>query len=116
MRSQQHSERSRGYFNNTNNMKSTIKTIPAVGVCCSPTELLLNKVVCVVVNQILLKLFMVNKPLGSVKFRAVQWSKLKPQKDVSPREEGGCCVPPTDEHGFAQIHGISVYISVISGN
>ena len=57
-RSQQHSERSRGYiFNNTNNEESTIKTIPAVGVCCSPTELLLNKVVYVVVNQILLKLF-----------------------------------------------------------
>ena len=82
-RSQQHSERSRGYiFNNTNNEESTIKTIPAVGVCCSPTELLLNKVVYVVVNQILLKLFIINKPLGSVKFRAVQWSKPKPQKDV----------------------------------
>ena len=53
-----------------------------MGVCCSPTELLLNKVVCVVVNQILLKLFIVNKPLGSVKFRAVQWLKPKPQKDV----------------------------------
>ena len=51
--------------------------------CCAPTELLLNKVVCVVVNQILLKLFIIiNKPLGSVKFRAVQWSKPKPQKDV----------------------------------
>ena len=47
----------------------------------APTELLLNKVVYVVVNQILLKLF-INKPLGSVKFRAVQWSKPKPQKDV----------------------------------
>ena len=82
-RSQQHSERSREYiFNNTNNEESTIKTIPAVGVCCSPTELLLNKVVCVVVNQILLKLFKLNKPLGSVKFRAVQWLKPKPQKDV----------------------------------
>ena len=86
-----------------------------MGVCCSPTELLLNKVVCVVVNQILLKLFIINKPLASVKFRAVQWLKPKPQKDVSPREEGGCCVPPTDEHGFAQIHGISVQISVICG-
>ena len=54
-----------------------------MGVCCSPTELLLNKVVYVVVNQILLKLFIIiNKPLGSVKFRAVQWSKPKPQKDV----------------------------------
>ena len=53
-----------------------------MGVCCSPTELLLNKVVYVVVNQILLKLFIVNKPLGSVKFRAVQWLKPKSQKDV----------------------------------
>ena len=52
LRSQQHSERSRGYIlNNTNNVKPTIKTIPAVGVCSyltfvrtiisSPTELLL---------------------------------------------------------------------------
>ena len=51
-RSQQHSARSRGYiFNNTNNEESTIKTIPAVGVCCSPTELLLNKVVYVIYSK-----------------------------------------------------------------
>ena len=61
------------YFNNTNNEESTIKTISAVGVCCSPTELLLNKVVYVVVNQILLKLFIYKQtpwfsevPCGSV--------------------------------------------------
>ena len=67
-----------------------------MGVCCAPTELLLNKVVYVVVNQILLKLFKLNKPLGSVKFRAVQWSKPKPQKDVLSAGDD-------TNHGRAQI-------------
>ena len=99
------------YFNNTNTEESTITTSPAVGVCCSPTELLLNKVVCVVVNQILLKLFTKQTP----------WFSEVPCGSVVKTKTTERCLSAGDDtnhrrHRFARNLGISVYISVISGN